>query len=135
MRTSKLLVLLSILLSGAVYADPQGYTIGAMDESNGATAYYNARAAEGVAREKAEKVRGGLPALRQIIVVETPGAGEQTVAVFYSNGDNRFEVQEGDPLPGGYTVKKIESARNRVQLEKGKRTIWVGFMRGGEDSE
>jgi hypothetical protein len=129
-----LLFIAAVVASGQACADQNGYTIGSLDEANGAATFYKAEAAAGDARAKAEAVHSGLPALRQIIVVETPASGEQTVAVFYSNGGGRFEVQEGDPLLG-YIVKKIDSARNRVQLERGKKAIWVSYMRGGGEEE
>lgn len=130
MRASKLLILALCLVMAPVWAEPGTgtHTIGSLDEVNSAGVYFKAAASAGEARQKAESLHDGMPSLKEIVVVETPKA-IQSVAVFYTNGGGRIEASEGDTIPGGYVVKKINDAQNRVQLERGKKTFWVGFQR------
>lgn len=129
MRASKFLILVLAIVTSTALAETSSHTIGSLDEVNGAGVYYKAAAAAGEARAKAESLHDGLPSLKEIIVVETPKTGVQTVAVFYTNNGGRSEAVEGDEIPGGYVVKQINDAKNRVQLTRGKKTFWVGFQR------
>lgn len=104
-------------------------SLGDLDRAQGEAVYYKAEAAAAEARAQAESRRGGLggiPSLHQVVAAETP-RGTASYVVFVYPGGGRIEAAEGDELPGGYVVKRIQEAQNQVLLQRGKEVVRVGF--------
>lgn len=138
MRKSKQLCVFMALIAGSAIAFaadivPPVKTVGDLAPVLSDTIMTKALVVRAQARADLEKITGSgaspglgaqqdtsLPQVRRIM--QTNGVGEATLG--YTNG--RIDVREGDRIPGGFTVVRIDPDASSVQLKsKGGKTFDV----------
>lgn len=128
-RGKFLLAIATLVMAGSAVAQTVP-RIDDLDRANGeglvSRAEANAWQARADAETKRRAIGDGTPAVQMVVDVESSASTRTSVTLVYPGG-GRVEAGEGDTVPGGYKVSRINTARNQVTLTRGKESIVVGF--------
>lgn len=131
MQVSKKLVAVAIAAAGVLMSSAQAAdvgTVGDLSKIQAKTILLNAKLKRDEVQEKLDaKHAGGNEADAPLPVVRSIFGNEKTsvVTLVYA-GNVRVSASAGDKVPGGYTIAKIDTDANRVELRKGKEVHIVG---------
>lgn len=126
-QAAAFMVAIGVLMSAVTATAGEVGTVGDLSRIQAQTVLLNAKLKRDEIQEKLDAKRTGsevnptLPVVKSIF-----GNDKSSVVTFIYEGNVKVGASQGDLIPGGYTVAKIDQDSNKVELRKGKEVHIVG---------
>lgn len=124
-QVAAIVVAVGVLMSSASASEVG--TVGDLSKIQAQTILLNAKLKRDEVQEKLDAKRTGGDTVPTLPVVKSIfGNDKASVVTFIYEGNVKVGASQGDQIPGGYTVSKIDQDSNKVELRKGKDVHIIG---------